>query len=62
VTGGMSSKVHEMVRLVARGYTERVHVISGLEDHVLTRVLVDTHATDGTTITGDRCSIERNMG
>jgi isopentenyl phosphate kinase len=50
VTGGMLSKVREMVRLVARGDTQRVHLISGRPEGVLSRVLLDADATEGTII------------
>lgn len=50
VTGGMLSKVCEMVDLVARGVTERVHLISGWCEGALARVLLDAEAREGTLI------------
>jgi isopentenyl phosphate kinase len=50
VTGGMLSKVRDMVDLVARGDTQRVHLISGLLQGALTRVLLDARAQEGTII------------
>jgi isopentenyl phosphate kinase len=50
VTGGMLSKVREMVTLVAQGDTQRVHLISGTRDGALVRVLLDARAREGTTI------------
>ena len=50
VTGGMLSKVREMVSLVAEGVTHRVHFISGRRTGALTRVLLDTDTNEGTVI------------
>ena len=50
VTGGMLSKVREMVDLVARGVTQRVHLISGWHEGALARVLLDAEVTEGTLI------------
>ena len=50
VTGGMLAKVREMVDLVAQGYTERVHLVSGRHEGALTRVLVDAALEEGTLI------------
>jgi len=50
VTGGMLSKVREMVDLVARGVTQRVHLISGWQEGALARVLLDGEAREGTLI------------
>jgi len=50
VTGGMLSKVREMVSLVAQGVAHRVHLISGWREGALTRVLLDAEASEGTTI------------
>jgi isopentenyl phosphate kinase len=50
VTGGMLSKVREMVALVARGDTHRVHLISGRRKGALARVLADAGAAEGTVI------------
>jgi isopentenyl phosphate kinase len=52
VTGGMLSKVRAMVRLVERGHTGRVHIISGLQPGALTEALLDPDASRGTTIVG----------
>ena len=54
VTGGMLSKIREMVTLVAQGVTQRVHLISGQREGALTRVLLDPQATEGTVIEADR--------
>jgi isopentenyl phosphate kinase len=50
VTGGMRSKVRDMVALVASNYTQRVHLISGMRNGALTRALVGTEPHDGTVI------------
>jgi isopentenyl phosphate kinase len=50
VTGGMLSKVREMVGLVARGVTQRVHLISGWHEGALARVLLDAEVREGTLI------------
>lgn len=50
VTGGMLTKVRAMVELVAAGDVERVHLVSGLREGVLTRVLLDPQAAEGTVI------------
>jgi isopentenyl phosphate kinase len=52
VTGGMLSKVRQMVRLVERGHAERVHLVSGLQPGALTEVLLDPGASRGTLIVG----------
>jgi isopentenyl phosphate kinase len=58
VTGGMLSKVQEMVQLVDRGYVDRVHMISGLCPGTLTETLLDPNASSGTVIVGteEQCS------
>lgn len=50
VTGGMLSKVQQMIDLVQQGLTGRVHLISGLNPGALERVLVDPQAVEGTVI------------
>jgi isopentenyl phosphate kinase len=50
VTGGMLSKVRQMVQLVERGHVERVHLISGLRHGALTEVLLNPQDTSGTLI------------
>lgn len=50
VTGGMSSKVRQMIDLVQQGLTGRVQLISGLNPGALERVLVDAKAVEGTVI------------
>ena len=50
VTGGMLSKVRDMVHLVAQGGTPCVHLISGLLEGALTRVLLGTESQAGTII------------
>ncbi|MBN1936169.1 MAG: isopentenyl phosphate kinase family protein [Anaerolineae bacterium] len=50
VTGGMLSKVRQMIDLVRQGLTGRVHLISGLNDGALERVLLDPDAVEGTVI------------
>jgi isopentenyl phosphate kinase len=50
VTGGMLSKVREMVALVSQGHTQRVHLISGKREGALARVLIDAGTTIGTLI------------
>jgi isopentenyl phosphate kinase len=52
VTGGMLSKVREMVQLVERGHVERVHLISGSRPGALREVLLDPGAPYGTVIVG----------
>jgi isopentenyl phosphate kinase len=54
VTGGMLGKVREMVELVAQGYTERVHLVSGRHKGALMRVLLGTAPGEGTVIEPDR--------
>ena len=61
VTGGMSSKVREMVDLVAHGHTDCVHLISGRLDGTLTRVLLDPDAVAGTIISKHDRDTERNF-
>jgi isopentenyl phosphate kinase len=56
VTGGMLSKVSEMVALVAGGITRRVYLISGERRGSLTRVLLGEEAVDGTVIEPDPSS------
>jgi isopentenyl phosphate kinase len=53
VTGGMLSKVREMVNLVARGHTQRVHLISGQRAGALQRALLDVVCDEGTLIEPD---------
>ena len=53
VTGGMLSKVREMISLVAKGHTHRVHLISGRREGALTRVLLDSASAEGTIIESD---------
>lgn len=50
VTGGMLSKVREMVSVVAQGYTARVHLISGERPEALYQVLLDPGVERGTII------------
>ena len=50
VTGGMVSKVHQMLRLVQRQPGLQVDIISGLEPGLLTRVLLDDDTSAGTRI------------
>jgi isopentenyl phosphate kinase len=52
VTGGMLSKVRQMVGLVERGHAGRVHLISGLQPGALAEVLLDPDASRGTLIVG----------
>jgi isopentenyl phosphate kinase len=52
VTGGMLSKVQQMVGLVERGHAGRVHLISGLQPGALAEVLLDPDASRGTLIVG----------
>ena len=59
VTGGMSSKVRQMVDLVAHGHTHCVHLISGEQDGTLTRVLLDPDAIAGTVISKHSRGTER---
>lgn len=55
VTGGMLSKVRQMLDLVQRRPGLAVHVLSGLEPGLLTRALLDAHLATGTRIlTTDR--------
>ena len=49
VTGGMLTKVRQMVHLVAQGATRRVHLISGERKGTLTRTLL-RESTEGTII------------
>jgi isopentenyl phosphate kinase len=60
VTGGMRTKVQAMVSLVAGGYVERVHLISGRREGALTQVLVDGGARGGTVIEDECEGQERN--
>ena len=50
VTGGMLSKVRDMVRLVECGHTQRVHMISGQVPEQLQRTLLDEGLPAGTVI------------
>jgi isopentenyl phosphate kinase len=50
VTGGMLTKVREMMDLVAQGQTDRVHLISGQRPGALTQVLLDPDAAGGTVL------------
>jgi isopentenyl phosphate kinase len=50
VTGGMLTKVRQMVQLVAQGYVERVHLISGRREGALERALLDRALHEGTLI------------
>jgi isopentenyl phosphate kinase len=50
VTGGMVTKVHQMLHLVQRKQGLSVHIISGREPGLLTRVLSDTDVPVGTRI------------
>jgi isopentenyl phosphate kinase len=52
VTGGMGSKVSDMVALVAQGHTQSVHLISGLLPGALTRALLGAKQPEGTVIEG----------
>ena len=51
VTGGMADKVARMVELVQRHPETRVHLLTGTEPALLTRVLVDDTSSAGTRIT-----------
>jgi len=51
VTGGMVSKVQQMLRLVQRHAGLQVDIISGLEPGLLTRALLDDDTSFGTRIT-----------
>ena len=57
VTGGMLTKVREMVALVAEGSTERVNIISGSRQDALRCMLVDGDAGIGTVI--EKSMLER---
>jgi isopentenyl phosphate kinase len=61
VTGGMSSKVRQMVDLVAHGYTHCVHLISGKQAGALTHVLLDPDTVAGTVISKHSRDTERNF-
>jgi isopentenyl phosphate kinase len=50
VTGGMVSKVHQMLDLVQKSAGLQVHILSGLEPGLLTRVLLDADVAVGTRI------------
>ena len=50
VTGGMFTKVHQMLELVRSQSELNVHILSGLEPGLLTRVLVDPGLSVGTRI------------
>jgi isopentenyl phosphate kinase len=50
VTGGMMTKVHQMLDLVKRQPMLSVHIISGLDPGLLTRVLLDPDVPVGTRI------------
>jgi isopentenyl phosphate kinase len=51
VTGGMVSKVHQMLELVQTSPSVTVHIFSGLEAGLLTRVLLNPELPVGTRIT-----------
>lgn len=53
VTGGMASKVHQMLRLVQQHTHLSVDILSGLEPGLLTRALLDDASSFGTRITAD---------
>jgi isopentenyl phosphate kinase len=53
VTGGMLSKVRQMMALVETQRIHRVHLISGLKAGALERVLVDPEIVEGTVIEGE---------
>ena len=53
VTGGMTSKVHQMIRLVQQFPQLRVDILSGLEPGLLTRALLDDDRSVGTRIVAD---------
>jgi len=59
VTGGMLSKVSEMVSLVAGKVTQRVHLISGGNKEALLCVLLDENAAQGTVIIPDSDAANR---
>lgn len=50
VTGGMVSKVHQMLDLVQANSGLQVHILSGLEPGLLTRVLLEPDVAVGTRI------------
>jgi isopentenyl phosphate kinase len=50
VTGGMASKVMQMLALVQKHPGLRVHILSGLEDGLLRRALLDPDTQAGTRI------------
>jgi isopentenyl phosphate kinase len=50
VTGGMVSKVHQMLDLVQKSSGLQVHILSGLEPGLLPRVLLDADVAVGTRI------------
>jgi isopentenyl phosphate kinase len=54
VTGGMADKVTRMVRLVQHHPEIEVHILTGNEPHLLTRVLLDANLPIGTRITAQR--------
>jgi isopentenyl phosphate kinase len=56
VTGGMASKVHQMLRLVQQHTHLSVDIMSGLEPGLLTRTLLDDASSFGTRITADSTS------
>ena len=51
VTGGMAAKVRQMLQLVRRQPQTTVHIFSGLEPDLLTRVLLEADVSVGTRIT-----------
>ncbi len=53
VTGGMESKVHDMLRLVQTVPGLRVHILSGLDPEQARIALIDPEAAPGTLITED---------
>jgi isopentenyl phosphate kinase len=60
VTGGMLTKVEAMVSLVASGYVEHVHLISGRREDALTQVLLGERERGGTVIERVCADQERN--
>jgi isopentenyl phosphate kinase len=57
VTGGMLTKVRDMVQLVEQGHAGSVHLISGLRPGALKRTLLDPRDSSGTVIVGaEACS------
>jgi isopentenyl phosphate kinase len=50
VTGGMLSKIRQAIAMLEQRRTQRVHLISGLKEGALARVLLDPSAVEGTVI------------